>query len=185
MAEMRQPIESGAPDPKPYMHPTMVKNYGKWIYHSHPKPGVLFHEAESGDKIWTVKAGTQRQMDGYTIRKLADIADQFADGFVRFTTRSNIEEGVFTLQCEFVSACGRYAFWRLTNNQAPEAQYLIETAHIPNAELREAEFHAASDLVRHEPESMMWSHSSPEEEHETPSFTERISAFFCRMFRLS
>jgi len=91
MAEPRQPIESGAPDPKPYMHPTMVKNYGKWVYHSHPKPGVLYHRAESGDQIWTVKAGTQRQMDVYTIRKLADIADQFADGFVRFTTRSNIE----------------------------------------------------------------------------------------------
>ena len=90
-AEMRQPNETGAPDPKPYMHPTMVKNYGKWVYHNHPKPGVLYHRAESGDEIWTVKAGTQRQMDGYTIRKLADIADEFAEGFVRFTTRSNIE----------------------------------------------------------------------------------------------
>ena len=91
MAEMRPPIESGIPDAKPYMHPTMVKNYGKWVYHNHPKPGVLYHRAESGDEVWTVKAGTQRQMDGYTIRKLADIADEFAEGFVRFTTRSNIE----------------------------------------------------------------------------------------------
>jgi len=84
-------IESGAPDPMPYMHPVMAKNYGKWVFHSHPKPGVLYHRAENGDEIWTVKAGTQRQMDHYTIRKLADIADQFADGYVRFTTRSNIE----------------------------------------------------------------------------------------------
>ena len=91
MAEMRAPIESGIPDPIPYMHPTMVKNYGKWVYHNHPKPGVLYHRAESGDEIWTVKAGTARQMDAYTIRKLADIADEFAEGFVRFTTRSNIE----------------------------------------------------------------------------------------------
>jgi hypothetical protein len=22
----------------PYMHPVMVKNYGKWSFHSHPKP---------------------------------------------------------------------------------------------------------------------------------------------------
>ena len=84
-------IESGTPDPMPYMHPVMKNNYGKWVFHSHPKPGVLYHRAENGDQIWTVKAGTQRQMDHYTIRKLADIADQFADGFVRFTARSNIE----------------------------------------------------------------------------------------------
>ncbi len=91
MADLRPPVESGIPDATPYMHPTMVKNYGKWVYHNHPKAGVLYHRAENGDEIWTVKAGTQRQMDGYTIRKLADIADEFADGFVRFTTRSNIE----------------------------------------------------------------------------------------------
>jgi sulfite reductase beta subunit len=92
MAERtHETIESGTPDPMPYMHPVMKNNYGKWVYHSHPKPGVLYHRAENGDQVWTVKAGTQRQMDHYTIRKLADIADQFADGYVRFTTRSNIE----------------------------------------------------------------------------------------------
>ncbi len=74
-----------------YMHPIMKKNYGKWMFHSHPKPGVLYHRAESGDEVWTVKAGTQRQMDVYTIRKLCDIADRYAEGHVRFTVRSNIE----------------------------------------------------------------------------------------------
>lgn len=91
MTELRHPIESGAPDPFPYMHPLMQKNYGKWAWHDRPRPGVLHHVAKSGDEIWTVKAGTQRQMDVYTVRKLADIADQFAEGHVRFTTRSNIE----------------------------------------------------------------------------------------------
>ncbi|HYP66747.1 MAG TPA: dissimilatory-type sulfite reductase subunit beta [Thiobacillaceae bacterium] len=91
MAELRTPIESGAPDPMPLMHPVMKKNYGKWVFHDHPKPGVLRHRAESGEEIWTVKAGTQRQMDVYTIRQLCDIADQYADGHVRFTARSNIE----------------------------------------------------------------------------------------------
>ena len=57
----------------------------------YPRPGVLHHVAHSGDEIWTVRAGTQRQMDVYTIRKLMDIADEFAEGFVRFTIRSNIE----------------------------------------------------------------------------------------------
>ncbi|MBL7663428.1 hypothetical protein JNK13_11815 [bacterium] len=28
----------------------------------------------------------------------------------------------FALNCYFTSACGRYAFWRLVNNQAPEAE---------------------------------------------------------------
>ncbi len=92
MAERNhETIESGAPDPMPYMHPVMKNNYGKWVFHSHPKPGVLYHRADNGEQVWTVKAGTQRQMDHYTIRKLADIADQFGDGYVRFTTRSNIE----------------------------------------------------------------------------------------------
>jgi sulfite reductase beta subunit len=90
-AQPKMPVEHGAPDPMQYMHPLMKKNYGKWTYHSHPKPGVLMHRAASGDEIWTVKAGTQRQMDHYTIRKLCDIADRYADGHVRFTTRSNIE----------------------------------------------------------------------------------------------
>ena len=91
MATMRTPIESGVPDNKPYLHPLMRKNYGRWKYHDRPRPGVLHHVAHSGDEIWTVRAGTQRQMDVYTIRKLCDIADQFADGHVRFTIRSNIE----------------------------------------------------------------------------------------------
>ena len=38
-----------------------------------------------------MRAGTQRQMDVYTIRQLCDIADQYAEGHVRFTIRSNIE----------------------------------------------------------------------------------------------
>ncbi len=55
----------------------MLKNYGNWHYHDRPRPGVLHHVAHSGDEIWTVRAGTQRQMDVYTIRKLCDIADTY------------------------------------------------------------------------------------------------------------
>ena len=92
MAEApRMPIESGVPEMDKYLHPVLKKNYGNWAWHERPRPGVLHHVAKSGDDIWTVRAGTQRQMDVYTIRKLADIADQFAEGHVRFTIRSNIE----------------------------------------------------------------------------------------------
>ncbi len=89
--QMRRPNETGVPDPFPYMHPLLVKNYGAWAWHDRPRPGVLHHVAKNGDEVWTVRAGTQRQMDVFTIRKLCDIGDQFAEGHVRFTTRSNIE----------------------------------------------------------------------------------------------
>jgi sulfite reductase beta subunit len=87
----RRAIESGVPDPFPQMHPVMKANYGQWKWHERPRPGVLHHVAHTGAEIWTVRAGTQRQMDVHTIRKLCDIADNLADGHVRFTVRSNCE----------------------------------------------------------------------------------------------
>ncbi len=90
-ATPRRAVESGVPDNKPYLHPKFAKNYGNWKYHDRPRPGVLHHVSHSGDEVWSVRAGTQRQMDVYTIRKLCDIADKYAEGHVRFTIRSNIE----------------------------------------------------------------------------------------------
>jgi len=90
-AKPRMPVECGVPDAFQFMHPLSKKNYGQWKWHERPRPGVLHHMAESGDQIWTVRAGTQRQMDVFTIRKLCDIADKYAEGYVRFTIRSNIE----------------------------------------------------------------------------------------------
>ena len=89
--KMRTPIESGVPDNKQFLHPTLLKNYGNWKWHDRPRPGVLHHVSHSGDEVWSVRAGTQRQMDVHTIRKLCDIADTYAEGHVRFTIRSNIE----------------------------------------------------------------------------------------------
>lgn len=42
------------------------------------------------------------------------------------------EEARYHVQCTFTSACGRYAFWRLTHHQAPEVQFTLETAHLPH-----------------------------------------------------
>lgn len=56
------------------------------------------------------------------------------------------EEHRFYLSCQFLTACGRYAFWRLVNEQVPEVQYLIETAHIASGASRQAEIAAAPDL---------------------------------------
>ncbi len=90
-ATPRRPIEHGVPDPFPFMHPLMRENYGNWDWHDRLRPGVLHHVSKTGAEIWTVRAGTQRQMDLYTIRTLCDIGDEYAEGHVRFTTRSNIE----------------------------------------------------------------------------------------------
>ncbi len=92
----RRPDEHGVMDPFPHMHPLMRKNYGQWKWHDRPRPGVLHHVAHGGDEIWTVRAGTQRQMDVHTIRKLCDIADTYAEGHIRFTSRSNAEFMVST-----------------------------------------------------------------------------------------
>ena len=92
MAEApRMPEETGVPDATPFIHPIMKENYGAWKFHDCPRPGVLHHVAKSGDEIWSVRCGTQRQLDVYTIRLLADIADEFSDGYLRFTTRNNVE----------------------------------------------------------------------------------------------
>lgn len=67
-------------------------------------------------------------------------------GDFRLKVISYREELRWVLRCEFLTACGRYAFWRLTNHQAPEAQYLIETAHIPLSESLHDEFVSAPDM---------------------------------------
>jgi hypothetical protein len=59
------------------------------------------------------------------------------------------EEGRYHVQCTFMSACGRYAFWRLTHHQAPEVQFTLETAHLPHvtsARFIESELEPPSDV---------------------------------------
>ena len=48
----------------------------------------------------------------------------------QFQIKKNAKMNVYTLTCTFKSACGRYAFWRVNNNQNPEAKYIIESAHL-------------------------------------------------------
>lgn len=84
-------IESGPRDYDDMLHPIVKKNYGKWKSHYRPRPGMLCHIAESGDEIYTVRAGTQRQVTVDILRRLCDLADKYSEGFVRFTIRNNIE----------------------------------------------------------------------------------------------
>lgn len=84
-------VESGPPDPMKFLHPLAVKNYGRWKYHERPRPGVLKHTAKSGDALYTVRAGTTRQMTVDGVRRLCDLADKHSDGYLRFTVRNNVE----------------------------------------------------------------------------------------------
>ena len=52
----------------------------------------------------------------------------------------------YGVECSFKTACARYAFWRITNNQAPEAQYMLETAHIPASIFNHDDILTAPDL---------------------------------------
>ena len=81
----------GPPNYKNFMPPIIQKNYGKWKYHENPKPGVLKHVAESGDELFSVRAGSPRLMSTDHIREICDLAEKFCEGYLRFTSRHNIE----------------------------------------------------------------------------------------------
>jgi sulfite reductase beta subunit len=89
MAERKTDI--GPPHYEKFLPPIVKKNYGKWAYHENPEPGVLVHVAESGDKLYTVRAGTPRLLSIKTIRLFADLADKYSGGHLRFTSRNNVE----------------------------------------------------------------------------------------------
>ncbi len=93
MAQNRtyQTVESGPKDFRGSLHPVSAKNYGQWKYHERPRPGVLKHVAESGDVLYTVRAGTHRQVTIDIVRRLCDLADKYADGHLRWTIRNNVE----------------------------------------------------------------------------------------------
>jgi dissimilatory sulfite reductase beta subunit len=71
--------------------PVIAKNKGQWLYHEVLKPGVLVHVAKSGDEVYTVRCGGARLMSVTLIREICEIADKHCGGYVRWTTRNNIE----------------------------------------------------------------------------------------------
>ncbi len=81
----------GNRDYKEFLPPIIKKNFGKWLWHEILEPGVLMHKAESGDVVYTVRCGTPRIMSVGYLREICDIADKYCDGYVRFTTRNNVE----------------------------------------------------------------------------------------------
>jgi len=92
----KKPMEDRLTDLGPrkfdeFYPPVIAKNKGKWLYHEILEPGILVHVAESGDKVYTIRVGGCRFMSVTHIREMNEIADKYCDGFLRFTTRNNIE----------------------------------------------------------------------------------------------
>ncbi|MDY6990134.1 MAG: dissimilatory-type sulfite reductase subunit beta [Thermodesulfobacteriota bacterium] len=71
--------------------PVIKKNKGKWLYHEILEPGIVVHVAESGDELYTIRCGGCRLMSVSHIREIMEIADKYGDGYVRWTTRNNVE----------------------------------------------------------------------------------------------
>jgi len=81
----------GPPHYEQFLPPVIKNNYGKWKYHEMVKPGVMVHVAESGDKLFTVRAGSPRLVSTTKIRNYADLAEKYCGGHLRFTSRHNVE----------------------------------------------------------------------------------------------
>ncbi len=81
----------GPPHYEKFLPPVVKKNYGKWKYHEILKPGVMVHVAHSGDKLYTVRAASPRLLSIDTIRTFAKLADEYSGGYLRFTSRNNVE----------------------------------------------------------------------------------------------
>jgi len=88
---MANVTDIGPPDYRNMLPPIVQRNYGKWKYHERVKPGLLKHVAESGDELYTVRAGSPRLLDIDTVRDFCDLADKYCDGYLRFTSRHNVE----------------------------------------------------------------------------------------------
>lgn len=81
----------GPPDFRELIPPIIKENYGNWKYHTVPRPGVLKHVSHTGAVLHSVRVASPRLVSSEFIRDISDIAEKFCDGFLRFTTRNNVE----------------------------------------------------------------------------------------------
>ncbi len=91
MALPERQTDIGPPDYRQFLPPVIEKNYGKWTHHEVLTPGTMVHYAESGDKLYTVRIASPRLLATDSIREFCNIAEEFCDGYLRFTTRNNVE----------------------------------------------------------------------------------------------
>ncbi|MGD8351855.1 MAG: sulfite reductase, dissimilatory-type beta subunit, partial [Nitrospirota bacterium] len=90
-AKAKRETDIGPPNFEEFLPPVIKKNYGDWKYHEILEPGVMVHVANGGDKVFTVRVASPRLLSSDTIRDLLDVADKHCDGYIRWTTRNNVE----------------------------------------------------------------------------------------------
>jgi sulfite reductase beta subunit len=81
----------GPPNYENFLPPIIKANYGTWKHHEILRPGVMVHVGATGDKLFTVRAASPRLLSTQRIRTFTSLADKYCDGFLRFTSRNNIE----------------------------------------------------------------------------------------------
>ena len=81
----------GPPHYEKHLPPVIKENYGKWKFHEILKPGVLMHVSDDGAKLYSIRAASPRLLSIQKIRMFCDIADKYCDGYLRFTSRNNVE----------------------------------------------------------------------------------------------
>lgn len=93
MAETKPPrlTDIGPPQYQKFLPPIIKENYGKWQYHEVAKPGVLVHTSATGAKLYSVRAASPRLVSTEKIRKFAELAKKYSEGYLRFTSRNNVE----------------------------------------------------------------------------------------------
>lgn len=91
MSAPQRKTDIGPPHYRDYLPPVIQKNYGDWDYHEILSPGVMCHTANSGDKIWSIRVASPRLLNTDTIRDFAAMAEKYCGGYIRFTTRNNVE----------------------------------------------------------------------------------------------
>ncbi len=81
----------GPPHYDKFLPPIIKENYGKWKYHEVIDGGTMVHVSESGAKLYTVRASSPRLVSTKKIRMYADLAKKYCGGYLRFTSRHNVE----------------------------------------------------------------------------------------------
>jgi sulfite reductase beta subunit len=92
----QKPMENRITDIGPphywqFLPPVIQRNYGKWKSHEILQPGVLKYTSETGEVVYVVRCGTPRLETTDYMREICEIADKYCDGYVRWTTRNNVE----------------------------------------------------------------------------------------------
>jgi len=83
----------GVPPVEANLPPIVRRNYGKWVSHAVPRPGVLKHVSESGEACFTVRVGmpSNARVSTALARRICDLATRFSEGYLRMTRRHSLE----------------------------------------------------------------------------------------------